>query len=283
MCVCVWHVSGLGAGGGGRGAHAPCAPRHCPALPRALAPPPPTTAPGPRPAQDLVAARTREGRKLRRSVLKGSVVVFVTAGYSGKRFIFQKAKELGVRSVVLDGPDRCVGGWAGVGGCMGGAQLGPGAAECQGLARGRFRRRCGLPALRPVLLAPGRRERSSRRGGRSPRGAWPAPNNCARSWVKLLEQEGVIEKFVPIDFTEAETVFERCLKVRAGSRQCTRSGPQRTHSRAAWVAPQPGAGAAPCARRRHRPPPRPPAHPPRCPPARRRCRTCRTAWAASTA
>jgi hypothetical protein len=34
-------------------------------------------------------------------------MVFVTAGYSGKRFIFEKAKELGVRSVVLDGPDRC--------------------------------------------------------------------------------------------------------------------------------------------------------------------------------
>ncbi len=40
-------------------------------------------------------------------MLKGSVIVFVTAGYSGKRFIFQKAKELGLRSVVLDGPDRC--------------------------------------------------------------------------------------------------------------------------------------------------------------------------------
>jgi carnosine synthase len=34
-------------------------------------------------------------------------MVFVTAGYSGKRFIFERAKELGVRSVVLDGPDRC--------------------------------------------------------------------------------------------------------------------------------------------------------------------------------
>lgn len=33
-------------------------------------------------------------------------MVFVTAGYSGKRFIFEKAKELGVRTIVLDGPDR---------------------------------------------------------------------------------------------------------------------------------------------------------------------------------
>ena len=67
-------------------------------------PPPPPWAP---PPQDVVSNPTREGRSLRRQVLKGAVMVFVTAGYSGKRFIFEKAKELGVRSVVLDGPDRC--------------------------------------------------------------------------------------------------------------------------------------------------------------------------------
>jgi hypothetical protein len=82
-------------------AHTSCAPGH-----KALNAPPLTTTDPPPPGQDLVGARTKDGRKLRRSVLKGSVIVFVTAGYSGKRFIFQKAKELGVRSVVLDGPDR---------------------------------------------------------------------------------------------------------------------------------------------------------------------------------
>ncbi len=56
--------------------------------------------------QDAVNSRTTDGRSLRRTVLKGAVMVFVTAGYSGKRFIFEKAKELGIRSVVLDGPDR---------------------------------------------------------------------------------------------------------------------------------------------------------------------------------
>ncbi|PNW74037.1 hypothetical protein CHLRE_13g582800v5 [Chlamydomonas reinhardtii] len=86
---------------------------------------------------DVVSNPTREGRSLRRQVLKGAVMVFVTAGYSGKRFIFEKAKELGVRSVVLDGPD---------------------------------------------------------------------------SWVQLLVKEGVIEKFVPIDFSDVDTVFDRCLK-----------------------------------------------------------------------
>ncbi|KAG2452311.1 hypothetical protein HYH02_003335 [Chlamydomonas schloesseri] len=86
---------------------------------------------------DVVSNPTREGRSLRRQVLKGAVMVFVTAGYSGKRFIFEKAKELGVRSVVLDGPD---------------------------------------------------------------------------SWAQLLVKEGIIEKFVPIDFSDVETVFDRCLK-----------------------------------------------------------------------
>ncbi|KAG2497151.1 hypothetical protein HYH03_004741 [Edaphochlamys debaryana] len=86
---------------------------------------------------DTVNSATVDGRSLRRQVLKGAVIVFVTAGYSGKRFIFEKAKELGVRSVILDGPD---------------------------------------------------------------------------SWAQLLEKEGVIEKFMPIDFTDVDTVFDRCLK-----------------------------------------------------------------------
>ena len=70
-----------------------------------------------------------EGARLRRNVLRGAVMVFVSAGYSSKRFILEKAKELGVRSVVIDGPqswskasvDGCVW-WWGVGearGCLG--------------------------------------------------------------------------------------------------------------------------------------------------------------------
>lgn len=64
-------------------------------------------------------------------------MVFVTAGYSGKRFVFEKAKALGVRSIVLDGPD---------------------------------------------------------------------------SWCKQLAEAGIIEKYIPIDFSDAETVFDRCLE-----------------------------------------------------------------------
>jgi hypothetical protein len=60
-----------------------------------------------------------------------------TTGYSGKRFVFEKAAELGVKAVVLDAPD---------------------------------------------------------------------------SWAQLLEPEGVISAFVPIDFSDAESVFDRCLE-----------------------------------------------------------------------
>jgi len=59
-------------------------------------------------------------------------------GYSGKRFIFEKAHELGVKSVVLDAPD---------------------------------------------------------------------------SWAQLMEKDGIISKFTPIDFADSEHVFDNCLKV----------------------------------------------------------------------
>lgn len=47
--------------------------------------------------QAKVSAPTRAGRALRRSLLKGCVIVIVVAGYSGKRFIYERAHELGVR------------------------------------------------------------------------------------------------------------------------------------------------------------------------------------------
>uniref|UniRef100_A0A7S0RDS3 ATP-grasp domain-containing protein n=1 Tax=Chlamydomonas leiostraca TaxID=1034604 RepID=A0A7S0RDS3_9CHLO len=83
-----------------------------------------------------VSSRTGEGRKLRRKVLAGSVMVFVTAGYSGKRFIFEKAHALGIKSIVLD---------------------------------------------------------------------------MADSWIRAMEAEGKVAAFVPIDFNDADTVFEQCL------------------------------------------------------------------------
>ena len=44
-----------------------------------------------------MSAPTRAGRALRRSLLKGCVVVIVVAGYSGKRFVYERAHELGIR------------------------------------------------------------------------------------------------------------------------------------------------------------------------------------------
>jgi hypothetical protein len=42
--------------------------------------------------QDKLFARSAEGQRLRLSMLRGSVIAFVTAGYSGKRFIFEKCR-----------------------------------------------------------------------------------------------------------------------------------------------------------------------------------------------
>ena len=40
--------------------------------------------------QEKVSSRSFDGRRLRRHVLRGAVIVFITAGYSGKKFIFEK-------------------------------------------------------------------------------------------------------------------------------------------------------------------------------------------------
>jgi len=81
--------------------------------------------------------RTNAAVRARRAAIKGAVVAFITAGYSGKRFVFEKAKELGVKCIILDGPDN---------------------------------------------------------------------------WSQVLLQEGKAERFIPIDFSDTDTVFERCLE-----------------------------------------------------------------------
>lgn len=37
--------------------------------------------------------------------------------------------------------------------------------------------------------------------------------DAADSWAQLLAAEGIISSFVPIDFSDAENVFENCLEV----------------------------------------------------------------------
>ena len=57
---------------------------------------------------ELAATEGFAGQQLRRIMLHGATIVFVTPGYAGKRFIYEHAHELGVRSVILDSP----GSWA---------------------------------------------------------------------------------------------------------------------------------------------------------------------------
>jgi len=54
--------------------------------------------------QSLLYAATSMGQEYRLSQLHNRVLVFISAGYSGKKFIFEKAKELGVLSVIIDNP-----------------------------------------------------------------------------------------------------------------------------------------------------------------------------------
>jgi hypothetical protein len=35
----------------------------------------------------------------------------------------------------------------------------------------------------------------------------------SESWSRILADEGVLEKFVPFDWSDQDTVFERCLEV----------------------------------------------------------------------
>eukprot|EP00928_Gymnodinium_smaydae_P011752 TRINITY_DN14306_c1_g1_i2.p1 TRINITY_DN14306_c1_g1~~TRINITY_DN14306_c1_g1_i2.p1 ORF type:complete len:608 (+),score=93.10 TRINITY_DN14306_c1_g1_i2:64-1887(+) len=68
---------------------------------------------GPTPTGDMLARVPRrfleeageESQALRRRLVRGATVVFVSAGYPGKRFVFERAAELGIKSVIIDHPD----------------------------------------------------------------------------------------------------------------------------------------------------------------------------------
>jgi len=55
--------------------------------------------------KELVEACSMEGQTLRRRLLDGATVVFFTAGYPGKRFVFERAAQLGIKTVVIEHPD----------------------------------------------------------------------------------------------------------------------------------------------------------------------------------
>ncbi|EER05758.1 conserved hypothetical protein [Perkinsus marinus ATCC 50983] len=53
---------------------------------------------------ETLTAGGLQGQKLRESLLFNTCIVFFNAGYHGKRFIYEKAHELGVKAVIIDSP-----------------------------------------------------------------------------------------------------------------------------------------------------------------------------------
>jgi len=53
----------------------------------------------------LLSSRGAEGQHIRRELLRGATVVWICAGVEGKRFVYEKAHSLGVRSILVDAPD----------------------------------------------------------------------------------------------------------------------------------------------------------------------------------
>jgi carnosine synthase len=56
------------------------------------------------PRQKIIA-KGSEGQRVRLGLLKGSTIVFFTAGYEGKRFVYERAAALGIKSIIIDSPD----------------------------------------------------------------------------------------------------------------------------------------------------------------------------------
>lgn len=54
--------------------------------------------------REFLERSTEASQQLRRKLVRGATVVFVTAGYPGKRFIFERIAALGVKAVIIDHP-----------------------------------------------------------------------------------------------------------------------------------------------------------------------------------
>uniref|UniRef100_A0A6T1HZK7 ATP-grasp domain-containing protein n=1 Tax=Alexandrium monilatum TaxID=311494 RepID=A0A6T1HZK7_9DINO len=54
---------------------------------------------------ELLQAKSPEAQDLRRQLSRGATVVFISAGLPGKRFTFERAAELGIKSVIIEHPD----------------------------------------------------------------------------------------------------------------------------------------------------------------------------------
>eukprot|EP00188_Purpureofilum_apyrenoidigerum_P002070 Plantae.Rhodophyta-Purpureofilum_apyrenoidigerum.ctg22328.p1 GENE.Plantae.Rhodophyta-Purpureofilum_apyrenoidigerum.ctg22328~~Plantae.Rhodophyta-Purpureofilum_apyrenoidigerum.ctg22328.p1 ORF type:complete len:558 (-),score=110.14 Plantae.Rhodophyta-Purpureofilum_apyrenoidigerum.ctg22328:1698-3371(-) len=54
---------------------------------------------------DTLIGSSQEKQNLRRKLMRGANILIVQGGYSGKRFIYERLKELGVSVTIMDGPD----------------------------------------------------------------------------------------------------------------------------------------------------------------------------------
>eukprot|EP00184_Porphyridium_aerugineum_P001268 CAMPEP_0184696922 /NCGR_PEP_ID=MMETSP0313-20130426/4076_1 /TAXON_ID=2792 /ORGANISM="Porphyridium aerugineum, Strain SAG 1380-2" /LENGTH=540 /DNA_ID=CAMNT_0027155657 /DNA_START=111 /DNA_END=1733 /DNA_ORIENTATION=- len=54
---------------------------------------------------DALKVASPEAQKLRRKLVRGANVLIIQGGYSGKRFIYERLKELEVNVTIMDGPD----------------------------------------------------------------------------------------------------------------------------------------------------------------------------------
>ncbi|KAA8494970.1 Carnosine synthase 1 [Porphyridium purpureum] len=54
---------------------------------------------------DKLKVASDEAQALRRKLLRGANVLIIQGGYSGKRFVYERLKELGVHVTIMDGPD----------------------------------------------------------------------------------------------------------------------------------------------------------------------------------
>eukprot|EP00959_Pyramimonas_sp_CCMP1952_P047270 986476-Pyramimonas_sp.AAC.2 len=59
---------------------------------------------------DQLHHATEAGQNLRRTLCAGSNIVVINAGYKGKRFIYEKARDMGVQIIIVDN----VGSWYGL-------------------------------------------------------------------------------------------------------------------------------------------------------------------------
>ena len=134
-----------------------------------------------------MSAPTRAGRALRRSLLSGCVVVVVVAGYSGKRFIYERAHELGIRCGALSPHPKATSAAVACTSCLVMCSIEESGKSGWRVVKGRTSRVC-LPCERRIVIIDG-------------------PD----SWAKELVAEGKAAKFYGMDFTDESTIFERCL------------------------------------------------------------------------